>query len=322
MSTPLCLQIGSLLPMIEDQLSDFFVVRKYTSDQDLPALLSEIGGQVEVIATGGHAKVDETVFSHCQNLRIVANFGVGYDTVDAAKAAEHGIIVTNTPDVLTEEVADTTLALLLIATRELGAAERYIRDGRWPKEGNYPLTPTTLRGRTVGILGLGRIGQAVATRCEAFGLSVEYHTRNEKPGVPYTYHVTLMSLATSVDTLISVLPGGAATAKLINAEVLEALGPNGVLVNIGRGTTVDEAALIEALKSGTIANAGLDVFETEPCYPEELVAIEKVALLPHVGSASVHTRDGMGQLVVDNLKAYLDRKPPLTPVVETPFSSW
>jgi lactate dehydrogenase-like 2-hydroxyacid dehydrogenase len=251
------------------------------------------------------------------NLEIVANFGVGYDNVDVAEAAKRGIIVTNTPDVLNEEVADTAIALLLAAVRQIPQADRYLRAGRW-LEKPFPLT-ASLRGRKAGILGLGRIGKTIADRLEAFGITVAYHGRSQQPDVPYTYYPTLVGLAEAVDILVVITPGGPSTYRIVNAEVLKALGPNGGLINVARGTVVDEPALIEALRSGTILTAGLDVFEHEPKVPQELIDMEHVVLLPHVGSATFHTRDAMGQLVADNLVSWLAGKGPLTPVAETPW---
>jgi lactate dehydrogenase-like 2-hydroxyacid dehydrogenase len=251
------------------------------------------------------------------NAEIVANFGVGYDGVDAAHAGKHGVMVTNTPDVLTEEVADTAIGLLLGAVRELSSAEAWLRAGRWKRDGNYPLTPLTLRGRTVGIFGMGRIGLAIARRLEAFGLPIAYHNRRPVEGLSYAYHPTLKALASAVDTLISVAPGTPATAKAVNADVLEALGPDGVFVNIGRGSTVDEDALAAALAGGVIAAAGLDVFADEPNVPQALLDAPHAVLLPHVGSASVHTRRAMADLVVDNLVEWFTRGRALTPVAET-----
>lgn len=248
---------------------------------------------------------------------IVANFGVGYDGVDARWAGAHGIMVTNTPDVLTEEVADTAVGLLIAAVRELSKAEAWLRAGRWKREGNYRLTPLTLRGRKVGIFGMGRIGLAVARRLEAFGLPIAYHNRRPVEGLGYAYHASLKGLASAVDTLISVAPGTPATAKAVNAEVLAALGSDGVFVNIGRGWTVDEAALAAALSSGTIAAAGLDVFADEPNVPQALLDAPNTVLLPHVGSASEHTRRAMADLVVDNLIAWFTEGRALTPVPET-----
>ena len=249
-------------------------------------------------------------------LEIVSSFGVGYDHVDAAHAATRGVVVTNTPDVLTEEVADTAVGLLLNTVRELSGAEAWLRKGNWLK-GNYPLTRGTLRERSVGIFGMGRIGQAIATRLAAFGLPISYHNRRRVDGVPYVYHPSLVELARNVDTLVSVAPGGASTEKAVNREVLEALGPDGVFVNIGRGSTVDEDALAAALADGTIMAAGLDVFADEPNVPEALMKAPNAVLLPHVGSASVHTRRAMGALVADNVISWFDEGRALTPVAET-----
>jgi lactate dehydrogenase-like 2-hydroxyacid dehydrogenase len=250
-------------------------------------------------------------------VEIVANYGVGYDGVDAAYAGAHGIMVTNTPDVLTEEVADTTVGLLISTIREFSGAESWLRAGNWAGRGNYHLSPLTLRGRAIGIFGLGRIGLAVARRLEAFGLPIAYHNRRPVEGVPYAYHPTLKELAGAVDTLICIAPGGAATEKAINAEVLSALGRGGVLVNIGRGSTVDETALAAALTNGTIAAAGLDVFADEPNVPPALLNAPNTVLLPHVGSASIHTRRAMADLCVDNLVSWFSEKRALTPVPET-----
>ena len=250
------------------------------------------------------------------NLEIIANFGVGYDPVSTLHAIDKGIVVTHTPSVLDEEVADTAMALLLNATREFHQAEKWLRDGRWQNEGDYRLTPLTLRDRTVGIYGLGRIGKAIARRIEAFGLPVHYHNRNRDESVAYPWHASLRDLAETVDTLISVVPGTPQTSRTVDALVLEALGQNGVFVNIGRGSVVDEPALIAALRNGTIAAAGLDVFEDEPRVPAELIAMDNVCLLPHVGSASAHTRALMGDLVADNLVSWFDKGQAVTPVPE------
>jgi lactate dehydrogenase-like 2-hydroxyacid dehydrogenase len=227
--------------------------------------------------------------------------------------------VTNTPDVLSDEVADTCLGLLLMTVRELPQAERWLREGHWVGKGNYPLTHGTLRGRTVGILALGRIGKAIAKRCEAFGLEIAYHGRRRQEDVPYRYYDSLVGMARDVDILISVAPGGPETYHVVDAEVLAALGPQGTFINIGRGSVVDEGALVQALKNRTIMAAGLDVFENEPHVPAELIALDNAVLLPHVGSGSHHTRRLMGQLVVDNIASWFAGKGPLTPVAETPW---
>ena len=296
----------------------FRLVRVETTDP--AAITEELRSSVRGVAVSpalGFTYVGPEFLDALPNLEIVSNFGVGYDGVDAAYAGKRGIAVTNTPDVLTEEVADTALGLLLNTVREFPRAEDWLRQGRWARDGAYPLTRGSLRGRSVGIIGMGRIGQAIARRLVAFGLPVSYHNRRPVEGLTYAYHPTLEGLAAAVDTLISVLPGGAATDKAVNAAVLKALGPNGVFVNIGRGSTVDEDALVEALRSRTIFAAGLDVFPDEPRVSPALLDLPNATLLPHVGSASVATRDAMGDLVVDNLIAWFSEGSALTPVPET-----
>ncbi len=301
--------------IVADSLAETMTVVRLWEAQDKPACLAAAAGAVRAIAS--HGVIDAALMAALPGLEIVSSFGVGYDGVDTAYAAAHGIVVTNTPDVLNEEVADTTLALMLGAVRQLPAAERYLRAGRWTAA-PFPLT-ASLRGRTVGILGLGRIGKAVARRCEAFGLAVAYHGRRAQEGVPYLYFPTLVGLAAACDILVVIAPGGEETRNLVDAAVLKALGPDGYLINVARGSVVDEAALIEALEAGTIAGAGLDVFADEPRVPQALIDLDHVMLLPHVGSASQHTRRAMGQLVVDNLRAWDAGKAPLTPVPETPW---
>jgi lactate dehydrogenase-like 2-hydroxyacid dehydrogenase len=296
--------------------SRFEVLRAWEAD-DPEALVDDRAKDVVAIATVGHRRVDAGLMGRLPNLQIVANFGVGYDTVDAAEAARRGVVVTNTPGVLDDEVADTALGLLLMTVRELPQSERYLRAGRWAEEGPYPLTPATLRGRSLGILGLGRIGVAIAARAEAFGISIGYHNRRPKPESPYRYFPTLLEMARAVDTLLVAIPGGDETRHLVDDEVLRALGDQGVLINVARGTVVDEAALASALASGTILAAGLDVYEDEPRVHPQLLTSDNAVLLPHVGSASIATRQAMGQLVVDNLLSWFDRGRPVTPVSES-----
>jgi lactate dehydrogenase-like 2-hydroxyacid dehydrogenase len=253
-------------------------------------------------------------------LEIAASFGVGYDHVDANYAREHNIVVTNTPDVLTEEVADIAMGLLIATLREFVKADRYLRSGLWTTQ-QYPLSVGSLRDRKVGFVGMGRIGQAIARRLDASLVPVVYHTRNPVAGLSYKYYPDLIEMAKAVDTLMVIVPGGPSTAKMINADVLKALGPRGVIINVARGSVGDEEAMVAALKSGTILAAGLDVFANEPAVPDELKAMQNVVLLPHIGSASVVTRNAMDQLVVDNLKAWFAGKPPLTPIAETPVKS-
>jgi lactate dehydrogenase-like 2-hydroxyacid dehydrogenase len=323
MPNPTVVMTAGLMPMIQKQLETSFDLHRLDLAPDAAALFDAVGEHVIGLCHGGHAvHVDAAMMDRCPNLKLISNFGVGYDGVDTAAARERGIIVTNTPDVLTEEVADTALGLLIMTVRELAQARDYLMAGRWAKEGDYRLTPLSLRERKVGIIGLGRIGKAIAKRCEGFGLDISYLGRNRQPDVPYTYFSDAVALAEAVDTLICVTPGTEETRNLVNAAVLEALGPTGVLVNISRGSVVDENALKAALRSGTIAAAGLDVMVGEPKIDPDLMSIDNLVLLPHVGSASMHTRDLMGQLTVDNLLALKDGKPPLTPVPETPFTAW
>lgn len=323
MSNPTVVMTAGLMPMIEEQLEANFDLHRLDKEPDASALFDAVGERVIGLCHGGHAvHVDAPMMDRCPNLKLISNFGVGYDGVDTTAARERGIIVTNTPDVLTEEVADTAIGLLIMTVRELPQARDYLMAGRWAKEGDYRLTPLSLRERKVGIIGLGRIGKAIAKRCEGFGLNISYLGRNRQPDVAYTYFSDAVALAEAVDTLICVTPGTEETRDLVNGAVLDALGPTGVLVNISRGSVVDENALKAALRSGTIAAAGLDVMVGEPNIDPELLSFDNLVLLPHVGSASMHTRNLMGQLTVDNLLALKDAKPPLTPVPETPFTAW
>jgi len=323
MSKPTVLMTAGLMPMIRKQLEAAFDVHRYDKATDKDALMREIGAKVVGVCHGGHAMhVDAALMDQMPNMKLVSNFGVGYDGVDTMAAKERGIFVTNTPEVLTEEVADTALGLLIMTVRELPQARDYLLAGRWAKEGDYRLTPHSLRDRSIGIIGLGRIGKAIAKRCEGFGLPISYMGRSKQDGVSYPYYDNAVALAENVDTLICVTPGTAETQDMVNADVLEALGDRGILINVARGSVVSEPALLAALKNGKIAAAGLDVMIGEPDLNPELMTFDNVVLLPHVASGSVHTRNQMGQLVVDNLLALKDGKPPISPVPETPFSAW
>jgi lactate dehydrogenase-like 2-hydroxyacid dehydrogenase len=312
------LQTGPVPPYVQEQIDEQFTTHRLHEASDREAFFDQVSDRVRALVNFNSVPIDAALMARLPRLEIVANMGMGYDEVDAKWAGEHGIVVTNTPDVVTEETADTTIGLLLNTVRELSSAERYLRRGGWLQK-PYPLTAASLRDRTCGIIGMGRIGRAIARRIEAFGLPIVYHTRRVVTDVSYRHYLDLVSMARDVDILIAIVPGGPATEKLIDREVLEALGPNGILINVARGSVVDEQALIEALQNGTIFSAGLDVFEDEPHVPQELIEMERVCLLPHVGTASVHTRRAMGQLVVDNLVAWAEGRGPLTPVAET---SW
>jgi len=260
MKSPDVLMPAKGMDLIEEQLSARLPLHRLWLEPNPDLWLAEWGPRIRAIAmTGGHAPLDEAYMRQFPKLEIISSFGVGYDNIDAKAATRLGILVTNTPGVLDDEVADTTLGLMIMTVRQLPQAERYLRAGHWSAKGAYPLSPS-LRGRTVGILGLGRIGKAIATRVGAFGLDVVYHGRHAQADVPYRYYSSLVDMAKAVDILIVVAPGGPGTRHIINAEVLEALGPDGVLINVARGTLVDEKALIEALRNKTILAAGLDVF--------------------------------------------------------------
>jgi lactate dehydrogenase-like 2-hydroxyacid dehydrogenase len=290
-----------------------------TADRD--AFLASLSHVRAMAVSSPVEPIDNALLARLPKLQIISSFGVGYDHIDAAAAAKRGVVVTHTPDVLTEEVADTAIGLLLCTVREFPQAERYLRAGKWRERG-YPLSRATLRNRTVGLVGMGRIGTAIARRLEAFGVPIVYHARQKRPELPYRYYANLIEMARAVDVLMVIVPGGPATRNMIDAEVLEALGPDGILINIARGSVVDEPALIAALKERKIMAAGLDVFVNEPEVPEELLAMDNVVLFPHLGSASVFTREKMDQLLVDNILAWAAGKPPLTPVPETPWRSW
>ena len=309
---------GPQKDIVDNGFSDQFILHKFETQGDLERLDPAIAEKVRGLAvTYNTVRGDKATLSRFPKLEIVSSFGVGYDHIDAAYAAEHNIMVTNTPDVLTEEVADIALGLLIATLREFIKADRYLRSGLWTTQ-QFPLSVGSLRDRKVGMVGMGRIGQAIGRRLEACRVPVVYHSRKPAEGVSYKHYPDLIEMAKAVDTLVLIIPGGASTAKMINADVMKALGPRGVIINVARGSVVDEPALIAALKSGTILAAGLDVFSNEPAVPDELKTMQNVVLLPHIGSASVVTRNAMDQLVVDNLKAWFAGKPPMTPVAETP----
>jgi lactate dehydrogenase-like 2-hydroxyacid dehydrogenase len=314
------LLIGPLRPVLEKGLAGF-TIHKLAAAADREAFWKSVAAVGAMAVSAPIEPVNEVLYARLPELEIISSFGVGYDHIDAAAAASRGIIVTHTPDVLTEEVADTAVGLLISTVRELPQAEKHLRAGKWPK-GHYPLSRATLRNRTVGLVGMGRIGRAIARRLEGFGIPLAYHTREPRPDLPYRHYSRLIDMAKDVDTLIAIVPGGAATRHMIDAKVLEALGPEGIVVNVARGSVVDEGALIDALKQRKIFAAGLDVFVNEPDVPAELLALDNAVLLPHLGSASVFTREKMDQLLVDNLLAWSRGEPPLTPVPETPWRSW
>ena len=290
----------------------FHVLRAY--EGDLKSIIDQHGDGIVALTSRGKTTIDDSLLAMLPALQIVTAYGVGYDRIDAAAAARRGVMVTNTPDVLNADVADLAVALLLATLRRLPQADRFVRDGSWMK-GAFPLTPT-LRNRTIGLVGMGRIGQEIAKRLAAFDVEVVYHSRNRVHDVSYPHYPALMEMARNVDTMIVIVPGGKATEKLINADVLAALGTNGVFVNVARGNVVDQAALIQALRDGTILAAGLDVYDGEPSVPAELTAMENVVLLPHIGSGTSETRRAMGRLFLNNLFGWFETGGAVTPVRE------
>lgn len=306
-----------MMPLIMEGIEQHFPNARLFEQADKSAFLASEGARFKGLVTGQAVASDADLIRQLPGLKIISSFGVGYDLVDAKTAHARGIMVTNTPDVLTDEVADLAIGLLIATVRRLPQADAFTRQGRWLK-GNFPLSDT-LRGKTMGILGLGRIGKAIAQRAEAFGLKLAYHGRSPQPDVPYPYFASLTEMARAVDILMVIAPGGASTKAIVNRAVMEALGPKGTLINVARGSLVDEPVMVEMLASRALGAAGLDVFEDEPRVPEALFGLENVVLLPHVGSASVHTRNLMGQLVVDNVIAMAEGRGPLTPVPETPW---
>jgi lactate dehydrogenase-like 2-hydroxyacid dehydrogenase len=281
------------------------------SDRD--AFLKQHAGAVRGLATFGPMPVDGKLMDALPKLEIISNFGVGVDAINLDDAKKRNIIVTNTPDVLNDCVADTALALVLNVLRKFPQSEAYLRGGSWATKGPYPLT-TAVGGKTLGILGLGRIGEAIAKRAQACGMKIRYHNRNRKD-VPYPYDADAVTLAKNSDVLMVVTPATAETARIINAKVLDALGPEGYVVNIARGSVVDEPVLLRYLQEKRIAGAGLDVFADEPRVPPEFFTLDNAVLFPHVGSATVETRKAMGDLQIENLRLHFAGKPVKTRVV-------
>jgi len=290
---------------------ELFDLEGYDRPSQVPGLPAP---EIRGVVTRGESIFTDEMMADLPNLEMISNFGVGYDKVDAVAAKTRGVMMTHTPDVLTDETANTSLLLTLAITRQLRVQDMVVRSGKWPENPAGTLA-TSIVGETVGIVGLGRIGKALAKRMEACGAEVAYTDPFEQD-VPYTYYPDVVSLAKASRVLALACMGGEKTRHLVNAEVLDALGPDGFLVNGARGSVVDEPALIEALREKRIAGAGLDVFENEPHVPEAFWSLDNVVMMPHRGSATVETRRRMGQLCFDNLEAFFSGKPVLTPVPE------
>ena len=305
--------VARIFPPTQEVLEREFTCHKLYEAADRAALLKELAPRVRALATYTAFGADRALMDALPKLEIISHFGVGVDSIDLAAAQQRGVAVTNTPEVLNECVADTGMALVLNVLRKFPQSEAYLRSGYWQSRGGYPFT-TSLGGKTLGVLGLGRIGEAIARRALAFGMKIRYHNRNKKD-VPFPYDPDPVTLARNSDVLMVVTPGGAATHKLVDAKVLDALGPQGYLVNIARGSVVDEPVLLKYLQERRIAGAGLDVFADEPRVPPAFFALDNAVLLPHVASATVETRTAMGNLQIDNLRAHFAGRPLLTRVV-------
>lgn len=308
------LTVGPLAPALAEVMRTRFDALQLPEGAGQAEFLAEHGESVSVAFTTSFAGVGTELMAALPALRAVVSVGVGFDAIDIEQARARGIGVSNTPDVLTDCVADTAVGLLIDTLRRFSAADRFVRAGRWPAEPQFPLA-RKVGGSRVGILGLGRIGTAIAARLTAFGCAISYHNRRPVPGCPHPYAGSAAELAEGVDVLVVATAGGPATAKLVDRTVLEALGPDGYLINIARGGVVDEDALVDLLTSGGLAGAGLDVYADEPHVPEPLLALENVVLLPHIASATVQTRRAMGDLALRNLDQFLADGTLVTPVI-------
>jgi len=309
MSRPTVLQVGRFPARFNERLQrDYQLIRLW----EQPDVLAERGADIAIVVTSARYGCSAEQLAQMPNLKAICSFGVGYDSIAVDEAKARGIVISTTPDVLNECVADTAIGLVIDTARQFAASDRHVRQGKW-LNGQYPLT-RKVSGKKLGIVGFGRIGKDIAKRATGFDMEIRYHKRREDPDSGYRFEADLKALATWADFLVLACPGGAATHHLIDAEILAALGANGILVNIARGSVVDEQALVAALQAGTLGGAGLDVFEDEPRVPEALFGMPNVVLLPHVGSATEETRLAMENLVFDNLDAFIERGELITPL--------
>ena len=301
------------MPSVMNELEHNYRVHRLYEADDRLRFLDEVGNDIRAIATDGHAGASAQIMDALPNLEIISCLGVGVDAIDLPHAAVRNVIVTNTPDVLNDDVANLAIGLLLAASRGMVTGDRYVRDREWLK-GNMPLM-RSIRDKPVGILGLGRIGKDIAHKLEIFGCNILYHGRNEQPDQPYRYYADLVEMAKDSDYLIVICPANDETRNIVDRQVMNALGPEGTLINIARGSVVDEPELVAALGEGRLGGAALDVFADEPRVPEALFSMENVILQPHIGSATVETRQAMGDLVTKNLALHFSGQPVVTPVV-------
>lgn len=310
---PDLISVAPLMQKHMDQIAEDFTIHKLPPPgAERDALLAKVGPNLRFLQTTGFHGADAKLLGALPKLEIIACMGVGVDAVDLPLAKKRGIAVTNTPDVLNDDVADLAIALVLMTGRRLALSDRYVREGRWPVKGSQPLA-VKVSGKKLGILGLGRIGKAIAKRAAAFDMDISYFGRKKQDGVTYRFYPDLVQMARDVDFMIVICPGGPETKGIVNKAVIEALGPEGYLINVARGSVVDEPALIKALQDGKLGGAGLDVFADEPNAPKELFGMDQVVLAPHVGSATTETRTAMMDLVVANLRAHLRGQKLVTP---------
>jgi len=310
---PEILMMGPMMPHVEAALDDAYTVHRLFGADDADALIARVGPRIRGIATDGGLGASADLMGRLSALEIVSCYGVGVDAIDLGHAKTRGVTVTNTPDVLNDDVANMAVALVLATSRTLVANDAYVRQGRWVADGAPPLA-RSIRGARVGILGLGRIGKDIAEKLGVFGCEIAYHGRTRQEGVSHDYFDDLTAMAAASDYLVAICPGGAATNGIVNASVLEALGPQGTFINVARGSVHDEPALVAALQSGKLGMAGLDVFASEPSVPEALLKMDNVILQPHQGSGTVETRRAMGDLVVENLRRHFAGEAVRTPV--------
>lgn len=311
---PLLLVVDQFPEEVGLALGNYFTLTNISECDDTANIRFAISGSDDA----GNLPINDSLLDMLPSLELLASFGAGYDRIDVSAAARRGVIVTNTPNIHVDEVADFTIGLMIATVRQIPQADRFVRTGGWLKS-SFPLGAGTLRDRRLGIAGLGQIGKAVASRAASFGMQIAYHARNEQKRLPYPYYGSLEDLSEAVDVLVVTLPGGEETRHLVNSNVLSALGQNGVLINVSRGSVVDEDALISALREERILGAGLDVFSDEPRVRPELLGFPNVVLQPHIGSSTIRTRRAMWQLVVDNLVSWAADGKAITPVPET---SW
>lgn len=317
MIQPALLAVARLSPLLMPQLEAAFSVHQGLHETD-PAAFAAAAPQLRAIAANGDSRVPAALIAQLPALEIISVMGVGYDGVDVAAAKARGVMVTHTPEVLNADVADLAIGLMLCASRQLPAADRWVRSGDWAAKGPMPLA-RKMSGARLGIVGMGRIGQAIAQRAAAFGMDIAYTARSSKPELPWAFEATPVALAARSDFLVLITPGGAGTRHLVNAELLQALGKGrgeGILINVARGSVVDEPALIDALERGVIASAALDVFADEPNVPQRLRNLPQVVLAPHIGSSTTSTRQAMADLAFANLREHFDGGRPPTPVPE------